>query len=81
MLHLPQGGMLLIQTQGIPWEKRKRETPTSWRKTTETTREVKADLQVTDFMKQHNISAKHAIKLMGNYYSHDNAAITWEKTV
>ena len=29
-------------------------------------------------MKQHNISAGHAIELMGNYYSHSNAAITWE---
>ena len=47
----------------------------------ETTREVKADPQVADFMKQHNISARHAIKLMGNYYSHNtNAAITWEQT-
>ena len=34
----------------------------------------------TDFMKQHDISAEHTIKLMGNYYSHNNAAITWEKT-
>ena len=31
-------------------------------------------------MKQHNISAGHAIKLMENYYSHNNAAITWEPT-
>ena len=46
----------------------------------ETTREVQTDLQVADFMKQHNISAEHAIELMGNYYSHNNAAITWEKT-
>ena len=52
----------------------------SWRKTTETTREVKTDLEVANFMKQHNISVGHAIKLMGNYYSHNNAAITWEPT-
>ena len=52
----------------------------SWRKTTETTREVQADPQVANFMRQHNISAEHAIELMGNYYSHDNAAVTWEKT-
>ena len=31
-------------------------------------------------MKQHNISAGHAIELMGNYYSHNNTAITWEPT-
>ena len=31
-------------------------------------------------MKQHNISANHAIKLMGSYYSHSSAAITWEPT-
>ena len=42
-------------------------------------KEVKADPWVTDFMKQHDISAEHAIELMGNYYSHDNTAITWEK--
>ena len=29
-------------------------------------------------MKQHNISASHAIELMGNYYSHSSAAVTWE---
>ena len=46
----------------------------------ETTREVKADPQVMDFMKQHEISTEHAIELMGNYYSHNNSAITWEKT-
>ena len=50
----------------------------SWRKTTETTREVKTDPEVANFMKLHNISAGHAIELMGNYYSHNNAAITWE---
>ena len=31
-------------------------------------------------MKQHNISVGHAIELMGNYYSHNSAAITWEPT-
>ena len=31
-------------------------------------------------MKQHNISTGHAIELMGNYYSHNNATITWEQT-
>ena len=31
-------------------------------------------------MKQHNISVGHIIELMGNYYSHNNAAITWEPT-
>ena len=45
----------------------------------ETTREVKPDLQVTNFMRQHNISADHAIKLMGNYYSHNNTMVTWEQ--
>ena len=43
------------------------------------TREVKVDLWVDDFMKQHEISVEHAIGLMGNYYSHNNPAITWEK--
>ena len=46
----------------------------------ETTREVKTDPEVASFMKLHNISAGHAIELMGNYYSHNNAAITWEPT-
>ena len=46
----------------------------------EITREVKVDPWVGDFMKQHDISAEHAIELMGNYYSHNNPAITWEKT-
>ena len=30
-------------------------------------------------MKQHEISAEHVIKLMGNYYSHNTPATTWEK--
>ena len=45
----------------------------------ETTREVQADLWVADFMKQHEISVEHAIELMGNYYSHNNPATTWER--
>ena len=52
----------------------------SWRKTMETTREVKPDPQVTDFMRKHNILADHAIELMGNYYSHNNTVVTWEQT-
>ena len=52
----------------------------SWRKTTESTREVKADSEVANFMKLHNISVGHAIELMGNYYSHNNIAATWEPT-
>ena len=31
-------------------------------------------------MKLHNISAGHAVELMGNYYSHNNATTTWEPT-
>ena len=50
----------------------------SWRKTTETTREVKADPWVSDFMRQHKISVEHAIELMGNYYSHNNPSVTWK---
>ena len=46
----------------------------------ETTREVKVDPWIADFMKQHEISVEHAIELMGNYYSHNNPATTWEKT-
>ena len=37
------------------------------------------DLRVNDFMKQHEISVEHAIELMGNYYSHNEPATTWEK--
>ena len=44
----------------------------------ETTKEVKTDPKVANFMKLHNISAGHAIELMENYYSHNNAATTWE---
>ena len=38
------------------------------------------DPEVANFMKLHNISAGHAIELMGNYYSHNQAATTWEPT-
>ena len=86
MLHLPQGGMLLVQTQGIPQKRGKGRPPPqgdcpSWRKTTETTREVQANPQVMNFMRQHKISMEHAIELMGNYYSHNNAVVTWQETV
>ena len=37
------------------------------------------DTQVNDFMRQHNISTEHALELMGNYYSHNDPATTWEK--
>ena len=69
--------------QGYPRKRGKGRTPgdhPSWRKTTETAREVKTDLEVANFMKQHNISVGHTIKLMGNYYSHNNTAIAWEPT-
>ena len=77
--------MSYVQIPGISGEERERTDPPqgdrlSWRKTTETTREVKPDPQVAEFMKQHNISVNHAIELMGNYYSHNNAAVTWEQT-
>ena len=74
--------MSFLQALRISQEERKGKTPgdhSSWRKA-ETTREIKANLQVANFMKQHNISADHAIELMGNYYSHNNAAVTWEQT-
>ena len=51
-----------------------------WKKNTEVTREVRTNPWVTDFMEQHEISVEHTIKLMGNYYSHNNPTITWEKT-
>ena len=50
-----------------------------WRKTTEIRDLEEVDLQVTNFMKQHEISMEHAIELMGNYYSHNSPATTWEK--
>ena len=46
----------------------------------ETTREVRTNPQEANFMKQHNMTAGHAIELMGNYCSHNNAVITWEQT-
>ena len=30
-------------------------------------------------MRKHNLLVEHAVELMGNYYSHSNTAITWEK--
>ena len=51
-----------------------------WRKNIETTKEVKTDPEVANFMKLHNISASHAIELMGNYYSHNSPVNTWEPT-
>ena len=50
----------------------------SWRRTTET-QEVKMNPRVSDIMKQLEISAEYAIKLMGDYYSHNQPATTWEK--
>ena len=67
--------------QGYPGKKGKGRTPGnhfSWRKTKENAREVKTDPEVANFMKLHNISADHAIELMGNYYN--NTATTWEST-
>ena len=52
----------------------------SWRKTNETRKVNEVDLRVSNFMKQHKISAEHAIELMGNYYSHDQPVTTWERT-
>ena len=46
----------------------------------ETTREVKTDPEVANFMKLHNISAGHAIELMGNYYSLNNDTVAWKPT-
>ena len=46
----------------------------------ETRKLNETDLWVTDFMQQHEISAEHAIELMGNYYSHNQPATTWERT-
>ena len=69
--------------RGYPGKRGRGKPPgdrSSWRKTTETTKEVKTNPEVANFMKLHNISAGHAIELMGNYYSHNDAAITWEPT-
>ena len=51
----------------------------SWRRTTETREVDEADPRVNNFMKQHEISAEHAIELMGNYYSHNLSTTTWER--
>ena len=57
------------QQQTCPWKK------------ASTTRELEeVDLCVHEVMEQHGISAEHAIELMGNYYSHNEPATTWEKT-
>ena len=70
--------------QGYPGKKGRRRPLVDcspWkRKTTEITREVKANSEVANFMKLHNISVGHAIELMGNYYSHNNTTTTWEPT-
>ena len=50
-----------------------------WRRTTEIREVDKVDPQVNNFMKQHEISVEHAIELMGNYYSYNSPAMTWEK--
>ena len=52
----------------------------AWRKTKETRDFDEVDPWVANFMKQHKISAEHAIELMGNYYSHNEPTMTWEKT-
>ena len=42
------------------------------------TRELEeVDLQINNFMKQHEISAEHAIELLGNYYD-DKPTTTWD---
>ena len=51
----------------------------SWRKPMESTREVRTNLLVADYMKQHGISLENTVELLRNYYSHNNTAITWEK--
>ena len=83
MLHLPQGGMPLIQAQRISWEERKRKT--TWRpfpleENHGNHQGGQTDPEVASFMELHNISTGHAIELMGNYYSHNKAATTWEPT-
>ena len=51
----------------------------SWQRNTETREVNEVDPWVTNFMKEHKISAEHAIELMGNYYSHNQPAMTWER--
>ena len=42
------------------------------------TRELEeVDPQINNFMKQHKISAEHAIELLGNYYD-DKPTMTWD---
>ena len=42
------------------------------------TRELEeVDPQINNFMKQHEISAEHAIELLGNYYD-DKPTTTWD---
>ena len=45
----------------------------------ESTREVRTNPLVTDYMKQHGISPENTIELLGNYYSHTPAA-SWKET-
>ena len=69
--------------RGYPGKRERGKPPgdrSPWRKNIETTKEVKTDPEVANFMKLHNISASHAIELMGNYYSHNNPTTTWEPT-
>ena len=73
-------GCHLSKHRGYPGKIGKGRPPgdcSSWKKTTEITKEVKADPEVANFIKLHNISASHTVELMGNYYSHNNAT-TWE---
>ena len=51
-----------------------------WRKTVNTREIQEVDLRVNDFMRQHEISAEHAIEFIGNYYYYNDPATTWEKT-
>ena len=75
-------GCHLSKHQGYPRKRGKGRSPAGhpWKKTTETMREVKSNPEVVNFMKLHLISASHTIELMGNYYSHNNTATTWEPT-
>ena len=52
----------------------------SWRRNTKTREVDEVDPQISNFMKQHEISAEHALELMGNYYSHNMPATTWKGT-
>ena len=76
-------GYHLSRHKGYPGQKGKppqHQAHPSWRKTIKT-RELRGmDLWVHEFMKQHGISVEYAIDLMGNYYSHNEPTMTWEKT-